>query len=161
MHQRIFRCPVHFAQRHTALVFSRALLATPLIDADVGLARVLERHATEKLQSLPGFANLDQRVRAVVFRELGTGRLTAESVARQLGMSSRSLHRSLAALSCSYRSILDGVRREIALRVLRDSDVAISEVRDRIGFATAPGFHRAFRRWTGSTPTIFRAAAKR
>jgi AraC-like DNA-binding protein len=161
LHQTMFRCPVLFAQPQTALVYSRAVLATPLVDADAGLARVLERHASARLQRLCSLAALDQRVRAMVFRDVGTGRLTADSLARQLGMSQRSLHRRLAAHGCSYRSILDSVRRDIALRALRDPDLAISELRERIGFSTGPAFHRAFRRWTGSTPATFRAVSKR
>jgi AraC-like DNA-binding protein len=161
LHQRIFRCPIFFGQPDTVLVYARAALATPLVDADTGLARVLERHAVARLQTLCSLGDLVQRVRAMVSRDVGTGRLTADSLARQLGMSQRSLHRRLAAHGCSYRSILDSVRREIALRALRDPDLAISELRERIGFSTGPAFHRAFRRWTGSTPSTFRTVSKR
>jgi AraC-like DNA-binding protein len=161
LHQRIFQCPVLFAQGHTALVYSRALLATPQLDADAGLASVLERHASARLESLCSVAKLDERVRAIMLRDVGTGRLTADILARQLGMSSRTLHRRLAAHGCTYRSVLDSVRREIALHCLRDPNVALSEVRHLIGFSTGPAFHRAFRRWTGGTPTSFRTAAQR
>jgi len=52
VHQRIFRCPLHFGQAQNALVYPRAVLDAPLVGADVGLARVLERHAADALQKL-------------------------------------------------------------------------------------------------------------
>lgn len=156
VHQRIFRSPLHFGQPHTALVYPRAVLDTPLIGADVGLARVLERHAAESLQKLGRSTSLPERVREIVRQDLTSGKLTADSLARRLGMSSRTLHRRLVAQSSSYRAILDDVRREIALRCLRDPQLSIREVGYLLGFTTGPAFHRAFRRWTGTTAASFR-----
>ena len=69
---------------------------------------------------------------------------------------SRTLHRRLVSQSSSYRAILDDVRREIALRCLRDPQLSIREVGYLLGFTTGPAFHRAFRRWTGTTAASFR-----
>jgi AraC-like DNA-binding protein len=156
VHQRIFRSPLHFGQPQTALIYPRAVLDAPLVSADVGLARVLERHAADALQKLGRSTSLPERVREIVRQDLTSGKLTADSLARRLGMSSRTLHRRLVAQNSSYRTILDDVRREIALRCLRDPQLSIREVGYLLGFTTGPAFHRAFRRWTGTTAASFR-----
>ena len=156
-HQRIFNCPLQFGQPKNAIVYPRAVLDAPLLAADSGLARVLERHAAETLQKLGRSTSLPERVRELVRQDLTSGRLTAESLARRLGMSSRTLHRRLVAQGSSYRGIIDDVRREIALRCLRDPQLSIREVGYLLGFTTGPAFHRAFRRWTGTTAATFRS----
>jgi len=156
VHQRIFRSPVHFGQAQSAIIYPRAALDAPLVAADSGLARVLERHAADALQKLGRSTSLPERVRELVRQDLTSGKLTAESLARRLGMSSRTLHRRLVAQGSSYRGIIDDVRREIALRCLRDPQLAIREVGYLLGFTTGPAFHRAFRRWTGTTAASFR-----
>jgi len=156
-HRRIFGpAQLLFDQPHYALVYPRALLDLPTAAADTGLARVLERHADESLHKLGLSANLIERVRELVRQDLTSGKLTADSLARRLGMSSRTLHRRLLAQQSSYRAILDDVRREIALRCLRDPHLSIREVGVLLGFTTGPAFHRAFRRWTGTTAAAFR-----
>lgn len=161
VHQRIFRAPLHFGQARSAIVYARSVLDTPLVAADSGLARVLERHAAESLQKLGRNTSLPERVRELVRQDLTSGKLTAENLARRLGMSSRTLHRRLVAESSSYRGIIDDVRREIALRCLRDPQLSIREVGYLLGFTTGPAFHRAFRRWTGTTAAVFRSEVQK
>ena len=157
VHQRIFRSPLQFSQPQNALIYSRAALDVPLPTADSGLARVLERHASESLQKLGRNTSLPERVRELVRQDLTSGKLTADNLARRLGMSSRTLHRRLVSEGSSYRGIIDDVRREIALRCLRDHQLSIREVGYLLGFTTGPAFHRAFRRWTGTTAAAFRS----
>ena len=101
--------------------------------------------------------SLPDRVREIVRQDLTSGKLTTDSLARRLGMSSRTLHRRLVAQKVTYRGILDEVRRKIALRCLQDPKLSIREVGELLGFTTSPAFHRAFRRWTGTTASSFRS----
>jgi AraC-like DNA-binding protein len=157
VHERFFKCPLRFDQPRHALVLSKEQLSTPLAIADAGLAKVLDRHAAESLHRLGLSTSLPERVREIVRQDLTSGKLSADSLARRLGMSSRTLHRRLVAQNSSYRQILDDVRREIALRCLRDPQLSIREVGFLLGFTTGPAFHRAFRRWTGTTAASFRS----
>lgn len=99
---------------------------------------------------------VSQRVRWLLERELARGSRTASEVARQLGMSERSLTRALAAEGTGFRALRDEVRRLQAIELLR-SGVRIDEVARRLGFSDASAFHRAFRRWTGHPPGSFLA----
>jgi AraC-like DNA-binding protein len=154
-HEKLFRCPVLFGQPQTALVYPRNYLELPLVAADSGLAQLLERHASEQLQRLGRSALLRERVREFVRQDL-TGKLTAEHMAKRLGMSPRTLHRRLVDEGITYRALVDDVRREMALHCLRDPQLSIGEVGYLLGFTTSAAFHRAFRRWTGTTATQYR-----
>jgi AraC-like DNA-binding protein len=151
VHQRIFRSALRFQQSGCALIFPSALLATQLVTADPGLATVLDRHAANSLQKFDRNMHLPDRVRELVRQNLATGKLSACMLARRLGMSGRTMHRRLVAHGSSYRGIVNDVRRELALHCLRDPNLSAREMARLLGFRTGPAFHRAFRRWTGTT----------
>lgn len=159
-HEQVFRSQLLFGQSEYALVYPRAYLDLPLTQADSGLAQLLERHATEALQRLGRSALLRERVREFVRQDL-TGKLTAEHMAKRLGMSPRTLHRRLVDEGITYRALVDDVRREMALHCLRDPQLSIGEVGYLLGFTTSAAFHRAFRRWTGTTATQYRTTLQR
>jgi AraC-like DNA-binding protein len=154
-HERLFRSPLQFGQTEYAMILPRSYLDLPLVQADSGLAQLLERHAAEALQRLGRSALLRERVREFVRQDL-TGKLTAEHMAKRLGMSPRTLHRRLVDEGITYRALVDDVRREMALHCLRDPHLSIGEVGYLLGFTTSAAFHRAFRRWTGTTATQYR-----
>jgi AraC-like DNA-binding protein len=76
-------------------------------------------------------------------------------VARDLAMSSRTLHRRLAAEGFSNHELLDRLRRETAETCLADASLSIAEVAYLTGYSEPAAFQRAFRRWTGTTPRCF------
>lgn len=156
-HEQIFRCPLQFHSRETALVFSRRTLDAHLPHADAGLAEVLDRVAAESLQKLGRRADLLEQARDLVRRQIKRGVVPCGRVARQLGMSPRTLHRKLAMQGTTYRSLHDELRRELALHIVRDPALSISEIIQKLGFSNGPAFHRAFRRWTGTTASSYRA----
>lgn len=75
--------------------------------------------------------------------------------ARRLAMSGRTLERSLAAEGTSYREIREEVRFELASTLLRRG-ATVEEISDQLGFLDVTSFHRAFRRWAGTSPGAFR-----
>lgn len=96
------------------------------------------------------------RVRAAV-AHLGFARSgTSALVAREAGVSLRTLQRRLQGLSWSVSKLRNEVFREIAEKMFGDG-APVDEVVARLGFSSRSSFHRAFRRWTGTTPGAFRA----
>jgi AraC-like DNA-binding protein len=77
-------------------------------------------------------------------------------VARDLGMSARTLQRRLSAVGSSYQQVLDSSRRETAERCLTGSSLSVAEIAYMLGFSEPAAFHRAFKRWTGMTPQAVR-----
>ena len=81
-----------------------------------------------------------------------------ERVAKQLGMSARSLQRRLADEGTGYNDLLTEIRAEFAKRYLSRKTVSASEVAYLLGFTEPPAFFKAFKRWTGMTPREFQLA---
>jgi AraC-like DNA-binding protein len=82
---------------------------------------------------------------------------TMHDLARKLGMSSRTLRRHLEHEGTAYPALVSEALRDHAMRLLGDPRTSIKEVGYALGFATPSAFHRAFKRWTGSSPSEARA----
>jgi AraC-like DNA-binding protein len=88
------------------------------------------------------------------------GDATPTSLAAVLGMSVRTLQRRLGAEGCSLRGIRDEVCRERALERLKDPGATVSSVASELGFSDVAAFSKAFKRWTGESPSLVRRRNK-
>lgn len=155
-HERIFQCPILFGAITNDFVFDSSYLNLPIIKADARLCALLDRHANELLARYPREDSLVERMRTLLKDELNGGDASLEVLAAKLGMSARTLQRKLHALGTSHQELLDEMRKDLALRYLREPGMAVCEVAYLLGFSESSAFHRAFKRWTGSTPSEFR-----
>lgn len=159
-HRRLFRCDPRFLAGASGFRFPAALLERPLCTRNPGLADMLERVALRFLDDVPRDASTASALRDLVVRQRFEGELTLESAARQLGMSPRTLQRRLGEDGTSYHEVVDGARRHIATQMLAQPTIAIAEVAFAVGFSEPAAFHRAFKRWTGTTPAEYRRASR-
>lgn len=155
-HGRIFQCPIVFAATTNEVVFDSVYLHLPIVKADPSLCALLDRHANELLARYPREDSLVERIRTLMKDELNGGDASLEVVAERLGMSARTLQRKLNASGTSHQEILDEMGRDLAVRYLREPAMAVCEVAYLLGFSESSAFHRAFKRWTGTTPSEFR-----
>ena len=156
-HVRLFRCPVKFGAKENRLSFPASFLSLPIAKADASLCVLLDRHAEELLAKYPPRDSLIDQVRNQITGEFRGGEPSLERIADQLGVTPRTLQRKLHELGTSYNDVLDQMRRQLAMRYLREPQMAICEVAYLLGFSEASSFHRAFKRWTGVTPKEFRS----
>ena len=155
-HRRIFRCPIRFSQPFNEYTFDASLLELPVVEADPFLCEVLEHHAEELLARFPRRGGLADEVRRMLFDALRGGDPGLDPVARRLRISARTLQRKLKEEGTSHQELLEEMRRDLSQRYLREPSMAICEVAYLLGFSEPSAFHRAFRRWTGTTPARFR-----
>jgi AraC-like DNA-binding protein len=155
---QVFECPVAFGQADDSVVFRAQDFALPLISANADVGSVLLDAAEARLEQtgdVDGDA-LRWRVTQALRRLLRGDDPTLGAVADQLRMSERTLQRRLAEQTLSFTDLLDEVRRESALEYLKARRVSVDEVAFLLGFATSSSFFRAFKRWTGTTPQVWR-----
>jgi len=86
---------------------------------------------------------------------LESGEVGIERLARDRGYSRQTLYRRLKAEGITYEQLLDGLRRRLALRFMREG-LSVKEAAYRLGFSDPAAFSRAFKRWTGSSPSAAR-----
>jgi AraC-like DNA-binding protein len=159
-HARIFKAPVRFEAERDGVILPAADLDLPLPNADPGLCAILDRHAKQLLDQLPRVARFSQRVRELVAAELKDGAPRADSVARKLHISQRTLHRRLKEDQTSYEHLVDGLRRALAERYLNEPKMSTDEVSLMLGYSEVSAFRRAFVRWFGVSPSRYRRRGK-
>ncbi len=118
---RILRCPVEFSHPADSWVLPQSVMALPLVSSDSRLLELLETHADHLLSQRHRASGLVGMVESQLLAALPSGRVQAMAIARQLGMSQRSLTRGLAAEGTSFGKILDRLRNRLALRYLEDA----------------------------------------
>jgi AraC-like DNA-binding protein len=157
--ERLLGCPVRAGAAWAGLALSRDAWQIPLRRRDPVLRSVLESQAEAVCSHVPAIAGVLADVRRVLTSRLARGEAEIDAVARQLGMSARTLQRRLSSSGLSYQELLDLVRRETAEKCIADSALFIGEVAYLVGYSEPAAFHRAFKRWTGVTPQVFRQRA--
>ena len=158
-HERYFGCPVRYGCDDDALSISHDALARSNRLADDGISRFLISHLEAELESLGADTPLEALVGREISRSLSEGVPRMADIARRLAMSDRTLHRRLAVKKLSFKTLVDTTRRHVAENLLRTSRYTLTEVAFLTGFSEQSAFNRAFKRWTGQTPTVFREAA--
>jgi len=155
-YHRVFGCPVHFDQPDNALVVDGEQLHRPLVTANALVARALREQAHACLE-IASKRTTRERVEVSLRRRLWAGDSAARAaVARELGMSSRTLQRRLEEESVSFRDLRRLVTVEVATELIERSDRTISDVATRVGFSGPSAFQKAFRFWTGRNPSTLR-----
>ena len=131
----------------------------PLIHADPYLNNLLLKYCEAALTDRRGnVSQLRTRVENAISSLLPHGRVVVDDVARSLGMSKRTLARTLSDEGLKFTEILQHLRRDLAVRYLDDRKLHISKIAWLLGFNEVSAFTHACRRWTGKTPSQMRTA---
>jgi AraC-like DNA-binding protein len=153
--QAALGAPVRFGQPRNAIVMQAAQLALPSSHASPPLHALHEKVVAEALPPTVERPLLD-RVRAALADQLEGGPPPLSAIARALATSTRTLQRRLAEQGIDYQQVVDDVRHARALALLADPAMSVLAVARAVGYGDASAFHRAFRRWTATTPAAWR-----
>lgn len=147
--------PVYFDCAYNQMRFPVERMDCALQFADPRLARMAADQCEQEMATIKAPPALLGQVRRIILA--GGGRFpSVEEVASELHMSSRTLKRKLQQLGTSYQEILDGLRKGLAVEFLTQSDHTVDEIAMSLGYSDASNFARAFRRWTGRSPSDYR-----
>ncbi|EFL15732.1 AraC family transcriptional regulator [Streptomyces sp. C] len=157
----LFDCPVRFGAGRTEAVFDARWLTAPLVRDEAALDAMLRRVPFDLLSRPEYGTTVAEQVRRTLTRRLrGSPRLPElGEVAARLAVSPATLRRRLRQEGTSFQQLKDDVRRDAAIAGLAEGGEPIAELAARLGFSEDTAFHRAFRRWTGTTPGAYRIAA--
>lgn len=148
----LLRCPLHFAAGFTRLELAAGDLAKPAMRGDPALYDALERHAESLLAEL----GLSEQVRLTLTQLLRRGEARISAVAAALGMNARTLQRRLQAEGLRYQTLVDAARESLARRALAAPGRSLEEIAESLGYADVSSLSRAFHRWCGCSPAVYR-----
>lgn len=155
-----FGCRVQFAAEENTFVLSARDADRPLPSANRQLAAVFDRMLAEEVARLDK-SDVVSRCRAAVLEHLSSGEGTEQDAAKLLHMSSRTLQRKLAEANTTYLQLVDDTRKDLALRYIEDPRRSATDITFSLGFSQPSAFTRAFKRWTGLSPSEYRTRTAR
>lgn len=160
-YQRIFKARIRYACERTAILFPALLLRKPLPSANPGVFQLLKDEADRLLVNLDESTSLADRVEQFLYAALQQGKPSILQAAEHFGMNERTFRRKLEGHDTSYSELLGQVQLKEAKRLLANPAIPIDTITERLSFSEASAFHRAFKRWTGLTPSEYREQANR
>ncbi len=155
----LFDCPIAYEQPSGALCFDPAYLKLPVVRTEAELrAGAFVTDCSDWFELPDGQPTLEREVEqllADLYRE-GARTPTLQVLADRLCASPRTISRRLKKENATFQDIKDRVRRQLADSLLLTTELPVSGIAERVGFAEPADFTRAYVRWTGHTPSAFR-----
>ena len=153
-----FQSPVFFNANSNRIIYPLDAVDKKLPSDNPQLAELHDQLIIEYLTQLDE-EDLIQKIKAEIIAQLPSGNVTQETVARKVFMSTRNMQRQLQKEGTTFNTIQNEARLDLARQYLTDKHVDMTEIAFLLGFSEISAFSRAFKRWTGVSPSQFRSAA--
>jgi AraC-like DNA-binding protein len=150
-----FRCPVEFDAESDSLTLAEAVVDEPLPSANAHLAHINDQEIIRYLARL-NRERVTDRTQAAIIEQLASSEVSAKTVADALHISGRALNRQLKADGTTFKKIFEATRRRLAEVYIGDEGISLTEIAFMLGFSEPSAFTRAYRRWTGQSPSAAR-----
>jgi AraC-like DNA-binding protein len=155
VYENLLGGPVVFGADRNRIYFSTDLLGTELPRADTLSFHICEELCATLLNEMKTATGPVREVRDLILRNPSDFPSLSE-VAGRLYTTPRTLRRKLADQGTSYQQILNDVRKSLAVKFLRETQLSMDEIAERVGFSDSRNFRQAFKRWTDTTPSSHR-----
>ncbi len=154
LHPLLSEVQLSFSQQYTAIAFPRNLLQKKRLQLSKSNLS-FELHPDISNQSSPATdfsGSIVQTLESLLPHNI----INIDLVAKLAGISTRSLQRQLAQEGTNYSDLLEAMRREKAIALLKNSQLNLTDIARQLGYANSANFSRAFKRWTNFSPRYFR-----
>lgn len=151
-----FAPSIQFNTSRTEISFAANYLDLPIKQTEETLEEFLKLAPAELLVKFKNTNSLTNRIRDVLKSHIGEEMPTLNEVASVLYLSPQTLRRRLAVEGKSYQGVKDALRRDAAIHLLLHPELSLEDVAQQVGFSETSTFHRAFKKWTGVTPGLYR-----
>ena len=155
-HVNYFGCAIRTGAPRNLLVLDAADLDRPFPGHNPEMLDMLTPALSAALGELEAQSSITEQVKVVLKRSLASGQPGLSDVARQLGMSDRTLQRRITQEGSTFRDLLAEARRNLSRHLLTDPAIDIDEVACLLGYQDTTSFYRAFREWEGMPPARWR-----
>jgi len=155
-YRQLYGAEVHFGAGPSRVTLSGAGLHRPIAGHDTHLAHHYRHHAERYEADTLLHGPLPERVMLLFAQRMAFGKPEADDVAALLHMSRRSLQRQLQAHSTTWQQVMDLARQKVACAELQRGPCSATTLALLTGYEDTRAFLRAFKRWTGCTPSEYR-----
>ena len=158
VYEAFFEAEVRFEQGVNRAVLRRHLFDRPVPHANEMLFSYVRQHLDRTRRKLADAAMPEdlRRVYGAVSKNAESGDYGAASIARRMNMSLRSLQRLTRQHGLEVRQLIDEARAENARQLLTDTTLSTDMIAHVLGYSDDRAFRRAFKRWSGQTPSEYR-----
>ncbi|MGA7982290.1 MAG: AraC family transcriptional regulator ligand-binding domain-containing protein [Chromatiaceae bacterium] len=151
-YEEFFGCPVRYEAPLDYVTFPREVVDRYLPAQNLDLARMNDEYLKSFVRSLND-TSVTERVRRAVLNDLPAGKPAAADVARALAVSPRTLQRKLQQEGTTFEDVIEGLRKDLAQHYVQSGEYDLLELVYLMGFSTLPAFSRAYKSWTGRSPS--------
>jgi len=155
-YRRVFDAPVVFNSHWNAMLVDHAFVALKQPPVNRYVFGMLSERADALLKELQASTSTRGQVERRLAATLHNGGANMDTIADQMGMSRQTLYRNLRAEGATFEQVLDELRHKLALSFLADKQVSVNQTAYLVGFSEPAAFSRAFKRWTGQSPSAVR-----
>lgn len=157
-YDRIFRCPIVFNAEWNAWRGDPQLATHRVQLHPKYVFGVLSERAEALLKELENSKTTRGRVEGLLLPILHTGDIGMDAIATRMAVSRQTLFRRLKAEDATFERVLDDLRHRLALHYLSGRKTSVNETAYLVGFSDPAAFSRAFKRWTGRSPSEMRSS---
>ena len=158
--EAFFQCEVELNADAFKVVFTKASLELPCLHPNPGLIPGLEnwmdRHISESRRT-----SLQAALTRIVVQRMSSGDVGLQSIAAALHKSERTIQRTLKHEGTTFRELVDQTRLGLAKEYLARPELPMTNICYLLAFSDQSNFTKAFKRWTGQTPSEYRSAIER
>lgn len=155
-HKLLYPFQINYNQPVTKMVFKTEYLTAPIVQTPATLRAYLRRAPLDWFKRQTYYPVFTRRVidYLEVAGELSS--ISMDAVATKLHITSRTLRRKLVEEGTSFKSLKNAIRRDAAIHYLSQPSIPLSQIARKIGFSESAAFSRAFKHWTGVSPSTYR-----
>jgi AraC-like DNA-binding protein len=154
---KVLGFPIQFGARRNHLVFDVTMLTQRIPQTVQRLFDTLKSVGERELAEVERKADIVATVRHALIETFGTDKpFDLETIAETVSMSARSLQWRLGQHETTYERLLTEARRDVAERMLLESQAPMTEIAGHLRFSELSAFTRAAHRWFGMSPTEYR-----
>jgi AraC-like DNA-binding protein len=145
---------VIFDQSELSMLIPNEWQKAPLSIANPDISKAAVEKCEDEMKLL-GASDLISKVR-IHLQNLERGMPNLNEIAETFHMSAATFKRKLKEKDTNYQELKDGVRKELAIKLIKTSNHTFEDIASMLGFSDASNFTKAFKNWMGRTPRAFR-----
>jgi len=152
----IVNSKINYSSNENSISFNKKYLDLPIISGNRFLYIIAKKNAEQIKNDMVSESPISNKIKNIIEKKIGTTDFTIEKISSEMSMSRQTLYRKLKNEGTSYQEILDFTRKNMALKLLLDSNGNITYVSFSLGFKDVSSFYKAFNRWFKISPKNYK-----